>query len=111
MAFNIVVFLLGIVGGALAELLKWYQMRESPNLPVYARSPLYWIITVLMMLAGGVLALVQGVDAANPLLALNVGISAPLILKGLAAAKPPEPSRTTYPRGAEPSIIDFLAGR
>jgi hypothetical protein len=111
MAFNITVFVLGIAGGALAELLKWYQMRESPNLPVYVKSLLYWIITILMILAGGVLALIQGVDATKPLQALNIGISAPLIIKGLAAATPPAQPGTRDLGPPEPSVRDFLAGR
>lgn len=115
MTFNMTVFLVGAVGGALAELLKWYQMRESPALPEYTKNKLYWIITVLMALAGGFLAVVQGVGASEPLLALNIGLSAPLILKGLAAAVPPAgqkdvPSaRELEP--AKPSIVDFIAGR
>lgn len=110
MLFNTTVFLLGIVGGGLAELLKWYQLRESPNLPTYATSPVYWIVTGLMILAGGVLALVQGVDATKPLLALNVGISAPLILKGLAAAAPPVEPGVRDLGPSQPSVRSFLAG-
>lgn len=109
------VFLLGVVGGVLAELLKWNQLKESPNLPVYAKSSVYWIITGLMALAGGVLAWAYGLDATSPLLPINVGISAPLIIKGLAAAAPQAP-RTSDPGdrglgGPVPSIRNFLAGR
>lgn len=113
MVFDATIFVLGVVGGALAELLKWYQLRESPNLPEYSRKPLYWIITILMMLAGGVLALVQGVDATKPLLALNIGISAPLILKGLAASVPQGTTRSLPDADAQPapSVLDFVAGR
>jgi hypothetical protein len=105
------VFLLGIIGGALAELLKWYQLRESPNFPLYTKKLAYWIITALMIIAGGVLALVHGVDATNPLLALNIGISAPLIIKGLASVAPSPKSRTANQEVADPSVWDFLAGR
>jgi hypothetical protein len=124
MSFNLVVFLLGIGGGVLGELLKWYQLKESPNLPEYAKSPLYWIVTVLMALAGGFLAWIWGIDPSKPFLALNVGISAPLILKGLAAVVPTPPGDTQAPASsvaraaapgrppaANPSVINFIAGR
>jgi hypothetical protein len=112
MEFNHSVFVLGIVGGCLAELLKWYQLRESTSFPAYAKSPVYWVISGLMVLVGGALAVIQGVEGSKPLLALNIGISAPLILKGLAAAVPSE-AQPKGPVGASrrPSVLDFLAGR
>jgi hypothetical protein len=113
MGFNPTVFALGVIGGALAELLKWYQLRESSNFPAYARSWIYWLITILMVAAGGLLAVVQGVEGSKPLLALNIGISAPLILKGLATTVPAEPQAKGLEEGAagRPSVIDFIAGR
>jgi hypothetical protein len=117
MTLSPTVFALGVLGGALGELLKWYQLRESPNLPEYTKKPFYWIITVLMILVGGMLALLQGLDGTKPLLALNIGISAPLILKGLANIVPSEkPPATKGVRGpeaqtAKPRAIDFIAGR
>ena len=109
MPFNATVFLLGTLGGALAELLKWFQLREAEILPVYAKSASYWIITVLMVLSGGVLAWAYGLDANRALLAINVGITAPLIIKGLAATVPAAPAGRDLesPR----SVIDILAGR
>ncbi|GAP13717.1 hypothetical protein LARV_01472 [Longilinea arvoryzae] len=109
-------FLFGVIGGVLGELLKWYAMRESPNLPTYLRSPFYWVVTVLMVLAGGGLVLIQGVKADNPWLAINVGITAPLILKGFAAVVPVQPAKAggvSFGPSAKPkpTLINFMAGR
>jgi len=62
-------------------------------------------------LAGGLLAAVQNVS--NPLLAINIGISAPLILKALAAVTPIQPPQAAPTAGkpAEPRTIDMIAGR
>jgi len=111
MTFNWMIFGYGVLGGALAELLKWYQLRESPNSPPYLGSAKYWVLTVLMALAGGLLAAVQNVS--NPLLAINIGISAPLILKALAAVTPIQPPQAAPTAGkpAEPRTIDMIAGR
>ncbi len=109
-------FLFGVLGGILGELLKWYTLRESPNLPAYLRSPFYWIVTILMALAGGGLVLIQGIQADQPWLAINIGITAPLILKGFASAvpvKPPDQGGTSFSadRATKPSILNFIAGR
>jgi hypothetical protein len=94
----------------LAELLKWYQMRESVTPPPYLGSARYWILTVLMALAGGLLAVMQ--NATSPLLALNIGISAPLILKALAAVTPVQPPKAAVSTGAaRPRLLDMIAGR
>ena len=109
-------FLLGAIGGLLGELLKWYSMRESPNLPAYLRSPFYWVVTVLMILAGGGLVPIQGVKADNPWLAINVGVTAPLILKGFASVVPIQPPKaggvSFSPQDRpKPTLINFIAGR
>jgi hypothetical protein len=107
------VFLFGIIGGALAEMLKWWQLREAPTPPAYLKSGFYWVITGIMTLVGGLLALAYSVDASKPLLAVNLGVSAPLILKGLASATPVKsPADTSYagaPKKA--SVLDMIAGR
>jgi hypothetical protein len=107
------VFLVGCFGGALAELIKWYSMRESDNLPRYAKLLRYWLITAGIVICGGVLATLYGTTRVNALLAVNIGASAPLIISSLARTLP----STETTRGGEasrlhmrPSILNFLAG-
>lgn len=51
------IFLYGIIGGAFAELLGLFKLRhQAPSeFPAWLKSPFYWIVTVCMVLAGGVL--------------------------------------------------------
>ena len=83
---------LGILGGLLAEVFSLSKLRYLPRheLPLWLTSVWYWIITVLLILSGGVLVgnyLGSGV-AMTPLLALNIGASAPLILQSLVSQAP-----------------------
>jgi len=108
-------FLFGCFGGVMGEALKWYQLRESPNLPKYARNPLYWIITAIMVVLGGILPSLYGVEPKSALLTANIGLSAPLIIKALAASNPLESKTITRGLGGsrpmKPSLLNFLAGR
>jgi hypothetical protein len=119
------IFGIACLGGALAELSRWVAFKDSPNLPEYMRTLRYWIITVLVVLAGGGLALCYGVDQPqNAILILNIGASAPLIIKafvstvpskltpdgGLQAGRAPAPRPETVPRYPA-NAINFLAGR
>lgn len=79
----------GLGGGCAAEVLKWYRIREElhKGLPDYAKNWAYWIITGVMILFGGVLVFIyQSSDNVrlSPILAFNIGISAPLIISTLA---------------------------
>jgi hypothetical protein len=116
-------FALACLGGALAELLKWYKLRESPRLPQYARRPLYWALTFLMIAAGGAVAVLYGTESHNAILVLQIGLSAPLVLRMLAESTLHEdeggpPARDLPGYGMRPartdtwtSIRQFLAAR
>jgi drug/metabolite transporter (DMT)-like permease len=109
------VFSVGCFGGILTETVKWFRIRESPNFPYYAKSPLYWILTLIMILCGGILTTFYGISKVNALLAVNIGASAPLIISLLASALPENSSAKQNTRsltkGEQPSIINFLRGR
>jgi len=87
-------FLYGIFGGFLAELLGLFRLRHQPpgSLPAWLKSPFYWIITLLMILAGGFLVVVylKSAFTLNAVLAVNIGASAPLII-GAFVSQTPQP--------------------
>ena len=80
----------GILGGLGAEVLRWFRIRDDlyKGVPEFAKSWLYWIITLVMVGFGG--ALVQmyenlGDVKLNRLLAFNIGASAPLIIGSITS--------------------------
>jgi hypothetical protein len=82
-------FLYGVGGGLAAEILGLFRLRRA-GAPQYLRSPFYWVITVAMIALGGGLALVyvKSDVTLTPLLAVNVGASAPLIIGQFVAQTP-----------------------
>ena len=82
----------GALGGSLTELLRWYRLRESlhEGVPSWAADWKYWVPTLLMIGVGSLLVLMyqdSGIEL-TPLLAANVGASAPLILSNLLSSAP-----------------------
>lgn len=86
-------FLFGIVGGLFVELLKHYRfVQENPSpLPSTYRNSYYWIVTFAMIVAGGVLTMAYSLTGAklNPIIDINIGASAPLLI-GTFATRPPK---------------------
>jgi hypothetical protein len=85
-------FCYGVLGGFLAELFGMWKLRQElkESLPAYLRSWFYWLMTVLMIGSGGLVALVyvkSGISL-SPIVAVNIGASAPLIIGSLTAAPP-----------------------
>lgn len=85
------VFAIGFLGGILAEFLVLYDLRQNKleDWPQHLKSKLYWLISGTMASAGGGLACVYGIHQVQVFLAINVGASAPLIIrsftKGISA--------------------------
>jgi len=84
------VFIVGFCGGFLGEILGLYELRHTDpaSLPKYLTSVFYWVMNILMASIGGGLALLYGFKDVNALLVVNIGASAPLIIKSLATNAP-----------------------
>jgi hypothetical protein len=98
------VFLVGTAGGVLLELLHWYALRRDGRLPDYAYSAFYWGISAVMALAGGVLAWLYFGSRAEGIVALHVGLSAPLIFQKLSTTL----AQTQGAKGLKPDWQSFL---
>lgn len=93
------VFLVGCAGGAISEVLHWWNLRHKPNFPKYAGTPKYWILTSLMIIMGGLIAWLYFGQRAEGIIAAHVGLSAPLILQKMTVSIP----GVKGARGADPS--------
>jgi hypothetical protein len=75
-------------GGSLAlEIISLYneiRAEKTTGLPKYYRSPVFWIVRIFVTGIAGGLAVAEG--ASRPLLAVNIGASAPAILQLLSSA-------------------------
>jgi hypothetical protein len=68
-------------GRLLAELPHCWNLRESPQLPAYSRSPFYWGIKAAVILAGRLIAWIYLGDSAEAITAVHIDVSIPLILR------------------------------
>jgi hypothetical protein len=83
------VFGVGCAGGLIGDLVILWESRTSGEIPAYARKRYYWVCVMGMAVAGGGLTVLYGIESVQAFLALNIGISAPLLLKALASGTPP----------------------
>jgi hypothetical protein len=91
-------FLYGLLGGVLSEVLGLFRLRQQKieTLPEWLTSWFYWATTLSMVAAGGLLVLIylrSGI-AVQPILAVNVGASAPLLIGSVLGQAPPIPPGT-----------------
>jgi hypothetical protein len=77
------IFLVGLFGGLLLELVHWYALIKQDRSTTLIRNPVYWAVSLLMAVAGGGLAVLYFGSRAEGIVALHVGLSAPLILQKL----------------------------
>ena len=82
----------GLMGGFFAELCGWWKIRREPT-PLYCAHWVYWTTTVLMIISGGGLAFVYARSGLtlSPIIAVNIGASAPLIIGSLMGETPKLP--------------------
>jgi|SRR5437867_11946254 len=78
-------FLFGFGGSLAVEIVSINQQYSSGSdqLPARYKSPWFWLCRLLLAGVGGGLALAYGIEG-KPLLAVNVGISTPLIIQTVA---------------------------
>ena len=97
-------------GGLAANLLTLLDLKNVPKsqLPDF-KSIFYWLPFILMPLLGAGLAVayVESGVSLKPIVAVNIGITAPLILRAMASSgsspsppKPPGPPGIDVPPGA-----------
>lgn len=92
------------MAGALA--VKLLELAELHKISVVERPDfkdwLYWLPFIVLPLLGGGLAFVyvSSNTSLSPLLAVNVGVSAPLMLRAMVQAAPLEPSVVNTPEDA-----------
>lgn len=84
---------MGVAGGCAPEVLHWFRIRKDlhKGVPHWAKSWLYWMVTIVMVVFGGLLVFMY--DSAgdvdlNLILAFNIGASAPLIIESLTGQVP-----------------------
>jgi hypothetical protein len=79
------VFGVGFTGGLLGDFVLIWEARTPGAAPIYTKRLFYWLCVLGMDLAGGFLSVLYGIVEVQAFLALNIGLSAPLILKALAS--------------------------
>ena len=86
------VFVYGLVGGVIPEAIGLYNIRHiaKTDRPVWLTSPFYWIITLVMVLIGAGFVTVHHFSSVTltPLLAIEIGATAPLLLTAMINKKP-----------------------
>lgn len=78
---------IGIGGGLLAQCAGIYYLWQKGNLPACYTKVAFWILFFLMVSSGGFLTFVYEISDIDlvPIVALNIGASAPLIFQRLGS--------------------------
>jgi len=84
-------FMWGFAGSAAVEIANVYQVYQDENIKMPARYKLimFWVVRIMLAIIAGGLAIAYNIN--NPILAANIGASAPLILQALSQGfRPPQ---------------------
>ncbi len=91
-------FVLGFLGALLLNVVRLAELANTPKIerPPTVSDWAWWFQFLALPIVGGILTAVYAWDGAelSPILAMNVGISAPLIIKAMAAISPEVERRT-----------------
>jgi hypothetical protein len=78
------VFGVGILGGMVVELLELKRLlKKGKKIISRKRTVVYWVINVVIILIGGIVATLYGYTNVDPLISLHIGASAPAIIHRL----------------------------
>lgn len=78
-------FVYGVFGSAIVEVVSaWHYTNNdgAGDLPPKYKRFSFWLIRVILAIMAGLLAEAYGIKS-NPILAINIGASTPLIVKAL----------------------------
>lgn len=89
-------FLWGLFGGFGAEAVVWFGIRHQRprDYPYWLKSPIYYLVASVMVLVGGIIAVAysRSGTSLNAILAIQIGASAPLILRKARDVVPDAPA-------------------
>ena len=80
------IFCCGVLGGCAPEILRIQRIMKRGGLIKYKNPRLYVLISIIMALFGGILAI--AFESPNILNAIWIGASTPLIISNLAKVVP-----------------------
>ena len=99
------VCLLGSIGGLTAEFMHWYSLRHQNRLPVYLKSPFYWMITIGMVLVGGLVAWLRYGASGTSFDVFVTGLTAPILLQKIINQAP---RQKTGAKGDSGNLYEFF---
>jgi hypothetical protein len=89
-------FLFGVFGGLAVNVFRLYLLSQSPQSERPELNWIYWTQFAGLAGFGGVFALAHDLsNQISPLVALNVGLSIPALVKTVAEPQPPKRKRRT----------------
>ena len=103
-------FLAGAVGALLHEATRWVGFRTAGKLPAYLTKVHYWLLTLVLVGMGGLLAAYLAPDTGTQ--ALYIGISAPAIISRIGQIVPEQIKLGDRSAGEpeETGLRDWLRG-